>query len=1309
MRRVELQVLSKVLLAIGAAFGLFAVALSALMGVTQPVHANTQPVAIHSHEESLAAVPPGQAGTVLITKSATTAAAGDGSIVADGGWITYTITVQNNSGATLTSTEIVDILEPNTFEEGSFQSLLGFTATFISETTVITDRDGNILATVKETKSISWTIGSLPTGQTVTRQFRARVICRANGSSFNNNAVVYYNGGTGSELSNPVNTTVQVSPPSTGAQGQVSNAPTFCSTEPGGAYDMDWGDYDRDGDLDLALGFAAFGARVYRNDGGHFTQLPQVQPGFVFGVHWVDAINNNSLELVVVGPFTCGGGGCIGNNSVYRLSGGVFTQPTTFTSDDGLFRVAAADYNGNGTQDLATAVYWSGGSNTDCKARLHRGNGAGTFNNHTSAQTICLMPNNDGRFVRSVAWGDYDNNGEPDLATGRSDGLIQVFINTGAAPFLGTTNSITVATVGSPVYSLAWGDYDRDGFLDLAAALETSKLVRIFHNNGAGAFNTPLPDISTGLNFVRAVEWIDFNGDGGLELAVGDTPPKIYDPNNLAVPVATLSIAAGSFYSIRGGDHDNDGDRDVAVANLGAKSVLFNTAAPFLDTQLTPVDASLPASSVAWGDANGDGRFDLLLGATASANRLYRNSDSGAFSLVAPAFLVNGRSVAFGNVEGDTDLDIAFGRAGKNQLYLNNAGFSQFPTWTSGPSFDTYSLVFGDFDQDNGGQLELLAGNFNGVNVLYGNAGLQTNTSAPVWLASAPAKTRQVAWGYYDSNPLPDFAAANEDQPIQIYRNEGGDTFTIAQSLTTSNTRSVAWGDYDHDGDMDLAVGNYGQPNRLYQNNGGNLTLVAGFTPAARNTTSLAWGDWDNDGDLDLAVGNDGQPNQVYANLDSTPGSVKLFLLWQSQGSHASPHVAWGDADGDGDLDLAVASSGQSGFYRNNYVLPAHLNDSNFARYMPLPHNPSYLSIARPGNPDQVWKRSVITQSNSLTIPIAFTLFSPDGSRQSATNVAGDPVKILSYQYSLNGSAWITASGVPAPGSIVTPQRQGLAGTFQWSAWKDLDAPAEAVSDDVRFRITIAQMNKAGPVQRDSASAASPPFRVRNLACVWPENPSFTTQPVSPLDAGVPIQFIGDIAQGSDAITFTWDFGDNSTNVITRGQVLQHTYATGGVYTVTLTVTGKSCPVSRSDTIALPLAIGIGSLLTPTAYLPIIPNGSPLGGTTTTSNPPLSVLSLDLASGSPAQVTGLLGYEPGDGTTRLEWAANDPADGVLGYRIYRSPAGYPSFQLAAEIPAAVTTYTDNEAACGQMYFVTASNDQGESLPSTASYFSPPCP
>jgi hypothetical protein len=323
-------------------------------------------------------------------------------------------------------------------------------------------------------------------------------------------------------------------------------------------------------------------------------------------------------------------------------------------------------------------------------------------------------------------------------------------------------------------------------------------------------------------------------------------------------------------------------------------------------------------------------------------------------------------------------------------------------------------------------------------------------------------------------------------------------------------------------------------------------------------------------------------------------------------------------------------------------------------------------------------------------------LFDPDGTRdETVFDANGDPVVKTLFEFSEDGGGtWKVATGNSLG---VETGRLGRQGTFLWKA------PANAaISDNMLFRITLIPQSQTGPVQRGATSAVSPPFRVRGVTCQWPDDASIIVQPANPKPEEKAI-FIGNVKKGSGVVTFIWDFGDTFT---ATGQVIQHSYPTNNTYTVTLTVRGEACPIAGKDSEVRLVKVGTG---VPNIYLPLVlKNGSGTPPTVTGSETP--ILTIQTIPDAPSQVTGLAGSSQlGVGTTTLTWQANPSEEGVLSYRVYRTNIADATFRLLAELPAEATTYTDNTAACSQMYLITALNGVGESLPSTASYFSLPCP
>ena len=301
------------------------------------------------------------------------------------------------------------------------------------------------------------------------------------------------------------------------------------------------------------------------------------------------------------------------DNTVSVLLGngdGTFTAGPTLAVGSNPFTLTAGDFNNDGKLDLAVANSANGGPSI---VSILLGNGDGTFRT-----AVPYALGNTANDALSVVAGDFNGDGKLDLAVanGGNSQSVSILFGNGDGTF--RTPALTYA-VGSGTNSVATGDFNRDGKLDLAVADPGTNQVFILLGKDAGTFQSPVAH-TTG-NFPFSVAAADFNGDGVLDLAVSnnhDTTVSIllgkgdgtFQPK-VDFPATNLSF--GGPTAIATGDFNGDGIVDLAVANGGANQVsilLGNGDGTFQ----SPLEfTSNPSLGVAVGDFNGDGRLDVAV------------------------------------------------------------------------------------------------------------------------------------------------------------------------------------------------------------------------------------------------------------------------------------------------------------------------------------------------------------------------------------------------------------------------------------------------------------------------------------------------------------------------------------------------------------------------------------------------------------------------------------------------------------------------------------------------------------------------
>ena len=218
-----------------------------------------------------------------------------------------------------------------------------------------------------------------------------------------------------------------------------------------------------------------------------------------------------------------------------------------------------------------------------------------------------------GSYPTSVAVGDFNGDGKPDLAVSSfNSNNSSVLLGNGDGTF---QTQQTFATGDAPS-SVAVGDFDGDGKADLAVTFSGSHSVSVLLGNGDGTFRAQQTFATGSVPSSAAVG--DFNGDGWSDLVVanaGDDTVSVLLGNGNGTFQPQQTFATGDApSSVTVGDFNGDGKADLAVANSfsNSVSVLLGNGDGSFQTQQTFATGAAPGS-VAVGDFNADGKADIAV------------------------------------------------------------------------------------------------------------------------------------------------------------------------------------------------------------------------------------------------------------------------------------------------------------------------------------------------------------------------------------------------------------------------------------------------------------------------------------------------------------------------------------------------------------------------------------------------------------------------------------------------------------------------------------------------------------------------
>ncbi len=301
-------------------------------------------------------------------------------------------------------------------------------------------------------------------------------------------------------------------------------------------------------------------------------------------------------------------------------------------------------------------------------------------NNNGTFQSVTLNLTDYEKDSRQMNWVDIDNDGDLDFFVAYDDAMNRLYENDGSMNFTDITTSAGLDTTDIQTWGSSWGDYDKDGDLDLFLSSRdlqnNSARNYLYRNNGNKTFTdvTAAAGIDTGHQRSFCASFFDYNNDGWQDIYIANdrivTPNLLYK-NNGDGTFTDVSSESGTDLLIDAmsttiDDYNNDGWLDIYVTNtLDGNSFLRNNG----DGTFTDIAATngTQFNSIAWGavflDADNDtdqdlyvsGSFDNFLTYLSAA--FYENNGSGSYSIPLNAGFQVDLAVSYSNAIGDVNND----------------------------------------------------------------------------------------------------------------------------------------------------------------------------------------------------------------------------------------------------------------------------------------------------------------------------------------------------------------------------------------------------------------------------------------------------------------------------------------------------------------------------------------------------------------------------------------------------------------------------------------------------------------------------
>jgi len=481
------------------------------------------------------------------------------------------------------------------------------------------------------------------------------------------------------------------------------------------------------------------------------------------------------------------------------------------------------------------------------------------------------------RGYKSVAVGEFNGDGKLDLAvTNQSSNNISILLGDGFGGFGPPSNF----PVPAEPRAIAAADFNKDGKTDLAVAHIFGGPVSVMLGNGNGSFSSPT--IVGNTSNPNGLAIADFNHDGNPDIAVSSSGFQLILLGNGSGGFTSHNLNIGSSSvlaaSVTAADFNGDGFDDAAFTGDSSGSwrisiVLGNAAGTF--SVITTLPVTEAPKGIAVGDFNGDSKPDIVVVGQWAESRatVFINQGANTFT-VSTSFLIGSdpRSVTVGDFNADGNADIAVALAQTNNVMIAvgvGQGTFLYPTSYYGTGFTPSSIAVGDFNSDN--KLDLVTAN-----------------AAESFLGSAGSGGVSVLMGKGNAS-------------FETYR-----SYYFDPALRFLQPTAVATADFDNDGQPDLAISYLFSSliNVMRSDGSGGLLPFTGFdTGGTPTSVAFAIADLNGDNNADVVAANDS--NGIVRVFFGT-GTASFTPVVDIATTTNVKSVAVGDFNGDGKQDIIV-------------------------------------------------------------------------------------------------------------------------------------------------------------------------------------------------------------------------------------------------------------------------------------------------------------------------------------------------------------------------------------------------------------------